>query len=203
MSGKVPSPTNRLSGLAQGKEVGVDFHAEGKGLDDATVAALLRIHGKNVLPEKKVSNMRILINLLLEPMPIIIWFAIFIEIILEKWTDGSILVFIQFTNTSIAFYETCKAKSAMSALKSSLPPQATVKRNGAWVTIDMSNIVPGDLVLLVAGYAVPADCRVINGSIEVDQSQLTGESKNVKFKVSKKFTRLYKMTHISLTFTTP
>ena len=191
---KVPSPTNRLSSGAasqgSGKDAAVAAGADSsmgeahRGLDDTEVAALLRIHGKNILPEKKVSNLRILINLLLEPMPIIIWFAIFIEIILEKWTDGGILIFIQFTNTSIAFYETCKAKSAMSALKSSLPPQATVKRNGLWVTIDMSNIVPGDLVLLVAGYAVPADCRVINGSVEVDQSQLTGESKNVKFKVS-------------------
>lgn len=44
------------------------------------------------------------------------------------------------------------------------------------VKIDVSLIVPGDCVLLASGSAVPADCRINSGQIEVDQAQLTGES---------------------------
>ncbi|GAB4816895.1 hypothetical protein N2152v2_003941 [Parachlorella kessleri] len=65
---------------------------------------------------------------------------------------------------------------AVAALKASLKPVATVKRDGKWQQTDAALLVPGDLVLLAAGAAVPADCVVNDGRIEVDQSALTGES---------------------------
>lgn len=88
---------------------------------------------------------------------------------------------IQFTNAFISFYETQKAGNAVAALKASLKPLATVKRDGKWSDIDATLVVPGDLVLLAAGSAVPADCYVNSGIIEVDQSAMTGESLPVKF----------------------
>jgi H+-transporting ATPase len=51
-----------------------------------------------------------------------------------------------------------------------------VKRDGKWKSIDGSLVVPGDLVLLATGSSVPADCRINEGQIEVDQAALTGES---------------------------
>lgn len=51
-----------------------------------------------------------------------------------------------------------------------------MKRDGKWKSIDGSLVVPGDLVLLATGSAVPADCRINHGQIEVDQAALTGES---------------------------
>ncbi len=87
-----------------------------------------------------------------------------------------ILLVIQFANASIAFYEINKAGDAVAALKASLKPEATVKRDGAWKTVNAALIVPGDLVLLASGSAIPADSRVNEGQIDVDQSQLTGES---------------------------
>eukprot|EP00611_Tribonema_gayanum_P032765 TRINITY_DN9910_c0_g3_i1.p4 TRINITY_DN9910_c0_g3~~TRINITY_DN9910_c0_g3_i1.p4 ORF type:complete len:109 (+),score=17.85 TRINITY_DN9910_c0_g3_i1:591-917(+) len=58
------------------------------------------------------------------------------------------------------FYETNKAGNAVAALKASLKPQAHCKRDGKWVTLESSLLVPGDLVLLGSGAAVPADCIV-------------------------------------------
>jgi P-type E1-E2 ATPase len=64
----------------------------------------------------------------------------------------------------------------------SLPPfspfqaKATVKRDGKWSNIDAAEVVPGDLVLLACGSAIPADSRINEGQIEVDQAALTGES---------------------------
>lgn len=68
------------------------------------------------------------------------------------------------------------AGDAVAALKASLKPQATCKRDGKWQNMDAGLLVPGDLVLLASGSAVPADCIVNEGQIEVDQAALTGES---------------------------
>ena len=54
--------------------------------------------------------------------------------------------------------------------------KATVKRDGKWSNIDAGEVVPGDLVLLACGSAIPADSRINEGQIEVDQAALTGES---------------------------
>jgi H+-transporting ATPase len=51
-----------------------------------------------------------------------------------------------------------------------------VKRDGKFITMDAALLVPGDLVLLGAGGAVPADCLINEGQIDVDQAALTGES---------------------------
>ena len=47
----------------------------------------------------------------------------------------------------------------MRALKASLRPQATARRDGVWQTLDAAALVPGDLVLLASGSHVPADCK--------------------------------------------
>lgn len=105
-----------------------------------------------------------------------IWLAIIIEFAIQNWIDAGILLGIQFANATLGWYETVKAADAVAALKASLKPLATAKRDGIWANIDASTVVPGDLVLLGAGAAVPADCIINEGRIEVDQSALTGES---------------------------
>lgn len=110
------------------------------------------------------------------PMPIMIWIAAITEASIKNWPDFIILLAIQFINASLGFYEIVKAGDAVAALKSSLKPKATVKRDGKWVEMDARLVVPGDLVLLGSGSAIPADCIVNAGQIEVDQSAMTGES---------------------------
>lgn len=149
------------------------------GLSTKEAEEALAKHGRNELPEKKVSKLFVFLSLLWEPMPVMIWLAILIEAIISKWMDFGILMVIQFTNASIAFYETTKAGDAVAALKASLKPEATVNRDGVWRSIDAALLVPGDLVLLATGSAVPADCRINHGQIEVDQAALTGESESV------------------------
>lgn len=109
-------------------------------------------------------------------MPIMIWIAAFTEAGIQNFPDMAILLAIQFINASLGYYEITKAGDAVAALKKSLKPLATVKRDGKWNNIDAAIVVPGDLVLLAAGSAIPADCLVNEGTIEVDQAALTGES---------------------------
>lgn len=146
------------------------------GISSMEAELLLKEHGPNALPEKIIPKWYIFIMLFWEPMPVMIWIAIIIEAILWKWMDMSILLAIQFSNASIAFYETTKSGDAIAALKASLKPEAVVKRDNIWKSMDASLLVPGDLVLLSTGSAVPADCRINEGTIDVDQAALTGES---------------------------
>lgn len=146
------------------------------GLTTSEAEVLLKKYGLNSLPEKSTPLWYIFISLLWQPMPIMIWLAIIIEAAIQSWDDFAILFFIQFANAGIAFYETTKAGDAVAALKASLKPEATAKRDGKWIKMNATHLVPGDLVLLASGSAIPADCRVNDGTIDVDQAQLTGES---------------------------
>ena len=169
-------------GTFEEKEVGDkgtgDFKAfvYSHGLTTAEAEVLLKQYGYNSLPEKSTPLWYVFMALLFQPMPIMIWLAIIIEAGIQSWDDFGILLFIQFANAGIAFYETTKAGDAVAALKASLKPEATAKRDGKWIKMNATHLVPGDLVLLASGSAIPADCRVNEGTIDVDQAQLTGES---------------------------
>lgn len=115
------------------------------GLTDSEAAELLKIHGRNELPEKIVPKWYIFVSQLWQPMPVMIWIAAIVEAGIENWIDMAILLFIQFANASIGYYEITKAGDAIAALKKSLKPEATVKRNGAWKKIDAALVVPGSL----------------------------------------------------------
>merc|ERR1719191_2191278 len=131
-----------------------------KGLTSEEAKRLLEVHGLNQLPEKKVPKWKIFLNLLIAPMPLMIFFAALIEFSIGNMLDMCILLFINFANAGIGFYETVKAGDAVEALKNSLKPKATVKRDGKWQVINGTHLVPGDMVLLASGSAMPADCRV-------------------------------------------
>jgi magnesium-transporting ATPase (P-type) len=158
-----------------------EFKFNHVGLTSDEAAKLLEIHGKNELPEKSDPKWLIFLRQFWAPMPIMIWIAIIIEIGIGNYVDMGILLMIQFANATISFYEINKAGNAIAALKSSLKPLATVKRDGKFREMDATMVVPGDLVLLGSGSAIPADCRVNGSEIEVDQAALTGESLPVTF----------------------
>jgi len=146
------------------------------GLTSEEAQRRLEKHGKNELPETVIPKWYIFVSQLWQPMPIMIWISAIIEAAIENYIDMAILFFILFANASIGFYEINKAGNAVAALKKSLKPTATVKRDGKFVNMDAIFVVPGDLVLLGSGSAIPADCRVNEGEIEVDEAALTGES---------------------------
>ncbi|KAH9589156.1 Cation-transporting P-type ATPase [Trypanosoma melophagium] len=147
-----------------------------KGLTTAEAEELLAKYGRNELPEKKTPSWLIFVRNLWGPMPFALWVAIIIEFALENWPDAAILLAIQIANATIGWYETIKAGDAVAALKNSLKPVATVFRDGSWQQLDAALLVPGDLVKLASGSAVPADCTINEGVIDVDEAALTGES---------------------------
>lgn len=151
---------------------------DSEGLTTEEAERLLAEHGRNELVEKSTPSWLVFLKCLWGPMPGMLWAAAIIEMALENYIDGAILFAILFANAIIGWYETMKAGNAVAALKNSLKPSATVKRDGKWITIDAALLVPGDMVKLAAGSAVPADCSIHKGEgeIDVDEAALTGES---------------------------
>eukprot|EP00026_Physarum_polycephalum_P001399 Phypoly_transcript_01400.p1 GENE.Phypoly_transcript_01400~~Phypoly_transcript_01400.p1 ORF type:complete len:1065 (+),score=187.59 Phypoly_transcript_01400:116-3310(+) len=147
------------------------------GLSTAEAEELLHKYGRNELPEKITPKWLIFARLLYQPMPVMIWIAAIVEIIIANYIDMAILIAINLANASLSFYETTKAGDAIAALKASLKPTAICMRDGKWNNqFDARLLVPGDLIELASGAAVPADCMLNHGTIDVDESAMTGES---------------------------
>jgi len=169
------------------------------GLSSQEAARRLAQYGPNELPENAKNPWLLLAEAFWGPMPIMIWIAIIVELVVgivksakgvkgasgpdEHYVDFVVLMILQVANAVVGWHEELKAGDAVAALKSSLAPKAYVKRDGEWITIDGRELVPGDLVTLALGGAVPADCQLCEGKpVFIDQAALTGESLPVKMK---------------------
>lgn len=174
--------THRASGagLHESEEEAVtkkeSFSFSTVGLSTGEAEQRLRNYGRNELPENKTPKWYVLVSQFWKPMSVMIWIAAVIEAGIQNFPDMGILLGILFINSFIAFYESVKAGDAVAALKRTLHPTATVNRDEKFQNIDATCLVPGDLIQLAAGSAVPADCRVNEGELDIDESSLTGES---------------------------
>lgn len=91
--------------------------------------------------------------------------------------DTVAIVVILVLNAAIGLAQEWRAERALGALERLASPRATVRREGADITLRTACLVPGDVVLLEAGNLVPADLRLHHSSqLRVDESSLTGES---------------------------
>jgi len=80
-----------------------------RGLTTVQSSRLYEKYGPNALPEKVVPKWYIFVSQLWQPMPIMIWLAAIVEAAIQNWLDMGILLFIQFANASIGYYEITKA----------------------------------------------------------------------------------------------
>jgi Ca2+-transporting ATPase len=97
--------------------------------------------------------------------------------LLGKVTDGLVVLSVVVVNTIIGFIQEFKAGKAIEALNEMVPENANVLRDGRYITISVSELVPGDIVQLAAGDRVPADMRLIHQkNLTVEEAALTGES---------------------------
>jgi H+-transporting ATPase len=102
--------------------------------------------------------------------------AIVLEIALGKYVEAAIIAVLLAFNAALGFFQEGRAQATLAALKSRLALNASVRRDNAWATVPAAGLVPGDIVKLSLGAVVAADVRLIDGSVLLDQSMLTGES---------------------------
>jgi len=158
-----------------------ELKVQKNGLNNQEVQKRIAEYGKNELHEKKKKTaLALFIDQFKDFMIWILGIAAVLSIFLGDYTDSIIILVIVLLNAIIGFYQEYKAEEAIESLKKLSRTQAQVFRDGHWILVDSSELVPGDKIMLEAGNSVPADIRWIEThSLKVDESALTGESVSV------------------------
>ena len=160
------------------------------GLSAEEAAKRLETNGKNKLAAAKGKSLvRRFLEQLADPMTIILLVAAAISGALavyesinhpgegEGFTDVIIILAVVIVNAILGVYQESKAEKAIEALQKMSAATSKVLRDGKVQIIHSEDLVVGDVILLEAGDAVPADARILeNASLKVEEAALTGES---------------------------
>ena len=153
------------------------------GLTPEQAAARLARDGRNVLTEPpKPSLVKRFFQQLADPMILVLLAAALISAITsvyahESFADVVIILIVVIINAVLGVYQESKAEQAIAALKELSAAHSRVLRGGKLVTVPSEELVVGDVLVLEAGDAVPADARVLeSASLRAEEAALTGES---------------------------
>ena len=159
--------------------------SEKSGLSSIEADKRIKIHGLNQLREtKKKSLILKFFEQFSDFMVIILLIAAgisFVTAIIDgnktDFLDPVIILIIIIVNSIVGVIQEFKAEKSIEALKSMTSSETFVLRDGQKIKISAENLVPGDIIILETGNAIPADARILtNISVEADESSLTGES---------------------------
>lgn len=155
--------------------------ADFRSLSASEVVAARLKHGDNSLPqEQPESDLRLLFRQFQSPLVYLILAAALISLLLREYTDFVVILVVVVVDVTLGFYQEHQAQRNYFALQRLVRPTARVVRDGQRTSVDVSEIVVGDIVLLAAGEKVPADGTLLECSkLAVDESTLTGESEPV------------------------
>lgn len=148
------------------------------GLSSAEVLSSRKKHGSNQSELKEKSRFfTVLIDVVFEPMFIILLLSSFLYFILGKYQEGVIMLVAIIIVSGISIFQESKSRSAVEALKNLTGPRAKVIRNSELVQIQISEVVLGDIIIVEDGDTVPADAVLLKANdFSVNESMLTGES---------------------------
>jgi len=100
--------------------------------------------------------------------------------VLKKYSDLGVVSALLVVNAVLSFMQERRAAGVVEALRRRLQVNARVRRESNWQVIPARELVPGDIVRVRPGDIIPADVKLLTGAVTVDQSALTGESKDVE-----------------------
>jgi plasma-membrane proton-efflux P-type ATPase len=98
--------------------------------------------------------------------------------VLGKYADLAVVGALLVINAVLSFTQERRAAGVVEALRRRLQVSARVLRDSSWQLIPARELVPGDIVRVRPGDIIPADLKLLTGALTVDQSALTGESKD-------------------------
>jgi Ca2+-transporting ATPase len=167
------------------------LRVEAAGLTEAEAAARRGQLGENRLPEPpRQSELRRFLRQLESPLVLVLIGAAVIATVvgftesggsfLLRFGDALAILMIVLLNALLGFFQEHRAESALRALSRLSVPRARVLRGGVLVELPAAALVPGDVIELATGDAVPADARLLTATdLRLDESALTGESEAV------------------------
>ncbi len=148
------------------------------GLTQAEVEKRREQYGLNELKAKVGRSP--LVRFLLQfhqPLLYILLVAGVVKAFLDDWVSAWVIWGVTLINAVIGFVQESKAESAIAALASSVQTDSTIRRENQKLQVPSSQLVPGDVVMLVSGDKVPADLRLVQvHNLQINESALTGES---------------------------
>ena len=162
------------------KNLGVDTN----GLNSQQVQQRLEKYGPNKLKEgEKPTLLQRFLAQLKDPMLIILMIAAAVSALTgmisgeSEWAEVIIIIAVVLLNAILGVIQESKAEAAIEALQTMTAATCKVIRDGKQIVLHSDELVPGDIVVLEAGDAVPADGRIIeNASLKIEEAALTGES---------------------------
>lgn len=148
------------------------------GLSASEAAARLAVYGPNEFEsDRPPTILKLVANQLADFMIGILIVAALISGFLGDIVDTIAILVIVFLNAAVGVFQEYRAQRAVAALREMSAPLARVIRDGSEHEIPSRDLVPGDIILLVAGDVVPADIRLVSViDLGVDESAMTGES---------------------------
>ena len=159
-----------------GSAIPPDTVATPNGLTAEEAQRRLRTTGANTVPDVAPSLGRRVLTKFWAPVPCMLELAIVLQFMLREYVEASVIALLLVFNAALDLLQEGRAQATLDALKSQLALLAAVRRDGSWRILAASDLVPGDVVKLTLGSIVPADVRLLHGSVLLDQSMLTGES---------------------------
>ena len=147
-----------------------------QGLTNAEAKSRLAQYGPNALVEKQQSFAAKMLGHFTGPIAYMIEAAALVSAAIGHWEDFAIISALLFFNVALEIWQDRKASTALEALKRGLAPEAVVKRDGKWGTVEAATLVPGDMVKIRLGVIVPADLRIVRGDYaSIDQAGAHGQ----------------------------
>jgi H+-transporting ATPase len=153
---------------------GQDTAANGLTSDEAK--SLLVKDGPNAMPDTSAHPLRNALTKFWAPVPWLLEAAIVLQLVLHKDLEAAVIAGLLVFNAALAYFQESRAQATLAALKSRLALNASVRRDGTWKTVPAAELVRGDVLKLSLGGVVAADVHIVDGSVLLDQSMLTGES---------------------------
>jgi len=147
-----------------------------KGLSTEEARTRLEKDGPNAMPDTSAHPLRNVLAKFWAPVPWLLEASIVLETVLHKYYEAAVIAALLLFNAALAYFQESRAQATLTALKSRLALNASVQRDGEWKTVPAMELVCGDVVKLSLGGVVAADVHLTGGSVELDQSMLTGES---------------------------
>ena len=148
------------------------------GLSAAEAATRLARHGPNALRAgARVSAWALLASQFRNILILILLAATAASALLGHMVEAIAITVIVLLAVLLGFVQEYRAERAIEALREMAAPHAIVLRDGRELDIPARDVVPGDVVLLVAGNRVPADGRLLDAvNLQTQEAALTGES---------------------------
>ena len=149
------------------------------GLTTAEVDARRKEHGYNEVAEKKEHQVLRFLSKFWGLSAWMLELIMLLSAFLRKFSDLTVVTALLIVNAVLSFPQERRAAGVIEALRKRLQVSARALRNSNWQVIPARELVPGDIVRVRPGDIIPADVKLLSGTLTVDQSALTGESKDV------------------------